>query len=78
MQALRKWLEVTRTTQAEFSREMGISQPTLHGILTGKHSAGSVLLKRISLATRISIDDLLADLPVPPIPSKKLRARHAA
>lgn len=60
MQALDSYLKSTETTQAEFARRVGVSQPTISDILRGVHSPSVNLLRRIAQETGISIDELLA------------------
>lgn len=61
MQALRAYLEKSAITQAAFARLVGVSQPTIANLVNGKHSASVPLLRRLSLVTGLSTDDLLAD-----------------
>lgn len=61
MKALRSYLERTRTTQAAFAKRVGVSQPTIHNLVNGVHSASSDLLKRIVQETGLSADELLTD-----------------
>jgi len=60
MQALESYLRSTNTTQAEFARRVGVSQPTISDILRGVHSPSVNLLKRIAQETGLSLDQLLA------------------
>ena len=59
MQALDSYLKATNTTQAEFARRVGVSQPTISDILRGVHSPSVSLLKRIAHETGLSLDELL-------------------
>lgn len=60
MKALESYLESTNTSQTEFARRVGVSQPTISDIIHGKHSPSVKLLKRISEETRLSLDELLS------------------
>lgn len=60
MQALDTYLKTTNTTQADFARRLGVSQPTISDIIRGVHSPSVKLLKRISEETGISVDQLLS------------------
>ena len=61
MQALRSYLHRTHTSQKAFAKRVGVSQPTIANLVNGVHSASADLLKRISRATGLSADELLAD-----------------
>jgi transcriptional regulator with XRE-family HTH domain len=61
MKALESYLKSTNTSQTEFARQVGVSQPTISDIIRGEHSPSVKLLKRISKKTRLSLDQLLSD-----------------
>lgn len=61
MKALRDYLELTDTTQAEFAKRIGVEQPTVSDWVNGEHKPRADMLVRISQITGISIDKLLAD-----------------
>jgi len=61
MKALGNWLTRTNTTQTALASKVGVSQPTISQLINGVCSASSDLLKRLSLETGLSIDELLAD-----------------
>lgn len=60
MKALETYLKTTKTSQTEFARRVGVSQPTISDIIRGQHSPSIPLLKRISKETRLSLDKLLS------------------
>lgn len=60
MKALATYLENTGTSQTEFAKRVGVSQPTISDIIRGVHSPSVDLLKRIAKETRLSVDKLLA------------------
>lgn len=60
MQALDSYLKATNTTQTEFARRVGVSQPTISDIINKRHSPSVDLLKRIAKETGLSIDELLS------------------
>lgn len=61
MKALGMYIEQTGTTQTAFARRVGVKQPTISDLINGRRSASTKLLKRISMATGLSVDKLLAD-----------------
>jgi transcriptional regulator with XRE-family HTH domain len=60
MKALDSYLKSTKTSQAQFAADVGVSQPTISDIIRGKHSPSVKLLKRIAKKTRLSVDKLLS------------------
>ena len=62
MEALRKWLEITETTQQAFADQMGVSQPTVHYWVSGSSTPTPTMLLKISDATGISLEKLLEGL----------------
>jgi transcriptional regulator with XRE-family HTH domain len=60
MERLRTWLAESETTQLEFSKAIGVSQPTVSDWLNGHTSPTATKLKAISAHTGLSIDELLA------------------
>jgi transcriptional regulator with XRE-family HTH domain len=65
MKALREYLDRSGITQAAFAKRVGVSQPTVSNWVRGAHSASPATLKRISRATGVPLDALLADARVP-------------
>lgn len=61
MQALREYLQTTKTTQQQFADRLGVSQPTVSDWLNGVHMPTTPMLIRISSETGISTDKLLLD-----------------
>lgn len=61
MKALGEYLVRTGTTQTTLARRVGVSQPTISDLVNGKASASARVLRRISMATGLSVDELLAD-----------------
>lgn len=59
---LRNYLKRHRITQAEFARRVGVSQPTICAVMTGKQGPSLKLLKRISQETGLSLDELAAPI----------------
>jgi transcriptional regulator with XRE-family HTH domain len=72
MEKLRTWLTKSDTTQLEFAKSVGVSQPTVSDWLKGVTLPTAANLRTISRLTSIPIDDLLAE-------TKKTSTRsHAA
>lgn len=65
MERLRAWLTDTDTTQLEFAKAVGVSQPTVSDWLNGRTSPTAQKLRTISALTSLSIDELLAPPPAP-------------
>jgi transcriptional regulator with XRE-family HTH domain len=61
MDALKSYLEITKTTQADLARRCGVSQPTISDIVNGVHSPSMDLLKRLTKVTGLSADKLLSN-----------------
>lgn len=59
MKPLHSHLRRTRTTQADFARLMGVSQPTVSDWLSGKKNPRVAHLLRIANLTGASVDALL-------------------
>lgn len=72
MERLKQYLAEADKSQAEFGREMGVSQPTVSDWLSGASFPSVGRLKRMSELTGISIDELLA--PTPSSALSELRA----
>jgi transcriptional regulator with XRE-family HTH domain len=72
MERLRTWLTEADKTQAQFAKEMGVSQPTVSDWLNGRISPTAGKLRKISEHTGLSIDDLLA------APAASTPTTHAA
>jgi len=53
-------------TPLELSRRTGDPQATIYGVCRGKHMPGAGILARISEATGVSVDRLIAPPPTPP------------
>jgi len=60
MKALDSYLKSTKTSQAEFARRVGVSQPTISDLIRGQHSPSVDLLKRIAKKTGLSLDQLVS------------------
>lgn len=60
MKALDSYLKATKTSQAEFARLVGVTQPTISDLIRGVHSPSVDLLKRIAAVTGKSTDELLS------------------
>lgn len=61
MKALAAWLKATNTSQKALAELVGVSQPTISDILSGKHSPSVDLLKKIIRVTGLSADELLSE-----------------
>jgi transcriptional regulator with XRE-family HTH domain len=59
MDALRQYLHQHNITQSAFAAEMGVSQPTVSGWLSGEQFPTGRRLKEISNKTGVPIDRLL-------------------
>ena len=59
MVKLRKWMVKTRTSQAELSRELGISRSLVSHWLAARRMPGRGRLKDLSRVTGIKLEDLL-------------------
>lgn len=59
MERLAKYLEDTKTSQTEFARLIGVSQPTICDWIRGDKSPTTENLKLVALRTGLSIDELL-------------------
>jgi transcriptional regulator with XRE-family HTH domain len=64
MKALGDYMTRTNTTQLAMAKQVGVSQPTIANLVNGVHSASADLLKRLSIATGLTVDQLLADKPL--------------
>lgn len=62
MKALRDYLDLTDTKQADFAKRVGVEQPTVSDWINGEHLPRPEMLLRISKETGISIDKLLSDV----------------
>lgn len=60
MKALRDYLELTDTKQADFAKRVGVEQPTVSDWINGEHLPRPEMLLRISKETGISVDKLLS------------------
>jgi len=56
---LRKYLDDTKTSQKDFARQCGVSQPTVSDWVTGEIMPSIEKLKIMSNVTGLSIDELL-------------------
>jgi len=59
MKPLRKYLKAKRMTQAEFARQIGVSQPTVWAWMNGAKTPTADKLVRIADIIGTSVDDLL-------------------
>lgn len=59
MEALARWLADTETSQYEFARDIGVSQPTISDWLRGEKQPTADNLKLIVKRTGLSADALL-------------------
>lgn len=59
MDRLAEYLEDTETSQAEFARAIGVSQPTVSDWINGEKFPSAQKLKLIVGVTGISADELL-------------------
>jgi transcriptional regulator with XRE-family HTH domain len=57
--AVRKLLQRHKNNQTALAPKLGIAQPTLSGLLLGKHQAGYPLARRVAELSRIDLDVLL-------------------
>jgi len=60
MEALRRYLETTGTTQTEFAKRVGVTQVTVSNLVNGVHGPSMALLRDLVRETGLSADDLLA------------------
>jgi transcriptional regulator with XRE-family HTH domain len=65
MERLRTWLADTETTQLEFAKAIGVSQPAVSDWLNGHTSPTAAKLRAIAAHTGVSIDELLGPPPAP-------------
>lgn len=59
MERLARYLEDTNTSQTEFAKSVGVSQPTVSEWLSGEKTPTVGNLAKISRVTRLSTDELL-------------------
>jgi transcriptional regulator with XRE-family HTH domain len=59
MERLKQYLDKQRISQTELARRVGVSQPTVWGWLAGESLPSADTLKRLAVATGLSVDDLL-------------------
>ena len=59
MERLKRYLDEEDISQAEFARQMGVSQPTVWEWLNGHSLPSADRLRKLSQLTGISIDELL-------------------
>jgi len=59
MKPLRKYLKTRRITQAEFARQMGVSQPTVWAWMNGTKTPTADKLVRIADLIGATVDELL-------------------
>lgn len=77
MEALRRYIDRAKITPTEFSRRLGVSQPTIWNLLNGKRSASADLIRRICNETGLSADELLC-VKTPRSRSRNRPHNHAA
>jgi transcriptional regulator with XRE-family HTH domain len=63
MEALKRYLDDSKTSQAELAKRVGVTQPTVWEWIHGKSKPSADRLVALADATGMSIDDLLATPP---------------
>lgn len=60
MKILREYLTLTGVRQVELAAKLDIDQPHLNNLIQGRIEAGPKLIKKISDATTIKVEKLIA------------------